>query len=133
MPSTPLKREKSGRILSDKYKSDDLKLLEVFEIYKDDLQNEYVNLYYALLGWKDSHLRELPKEQYWNQEIISITDVENLLNKYCKKFEYVGESRIRLIDKNDGSFTIIEIADDKKSVTYEGRVIGGLDELEKRL
>lgn len=44
-------------------KSDDLKLFEVFQIYKDDIQKEYSELYYALLGWKDSHLKELFKEQ----------------------------------------------------------------------
>ena len=44
-------------------KSDDLKLFEVFQIYKEDIRKEYTELYYALLGWKDSHLKELFKEQ----------------------------------------------------------------------
>ena len=39
--------------------SDDLKLFEVFKIYKEDLKEEYSQLYYALLGWKDAHLKEL--------------------------------------------------------------------------
>ena len=50
-------------ILRSKEKSDDLKLYEVFQIYKDELKNEYSQLYYALLGWKDNHLRELQIEQ----------------------------------------------------------------------
>lgn len=44
-------------------KSDDLKLFEVFQIYKEDIRKEYTELYYALLGWKDSHLKELLKEK----------------------------------------------------------------------
>lgn len=44
-------------------KSDDLKLFEVFQIYKEDIRKEYMELYYALLGWKDSHLKELLKEK----------------------------------------------------------------------
>lgn len=43
--------------------SDDLKLFEVFKIYSEDLQKEYSQLYYALLGWKDAHLKELLKEE----------------------------------------------------------------------
>lgn len=43
--------------------SDDLKLYEIFQIYKEDLRNDCKQLYYALLGWKDSHLMELLKEQ----------------------------------------------------------------------
>lgn len=43
--------------------SDDLKLFEVFKIYKEDLQKENTELYYALLGWKDNHLKDLLKEE----------------------------------------------------------------------
>ena len=43
--------------------SDDLKLFEIFKIYSEDLQKEYSQLYYALLGWKDTHLKELLKEE----------------------------------------------------------------------
>lgn len=64
---------------------------------------------------------------------ISINDIMVLLNKYNQKYELLDKRRIRLIDKSDGSYTIIEIADDNNSVTYEGRVIGGLEELEKQL
>ena len=41
--------------------SDDLKLYEIFQIYKEDIRG--TQLYYALLGWKDTHLHELQKEQ----------------------------------------------------------------------
>ncbi len=43
--------------------SDDLKLFEIFKLYSEDLQKEYSQLYYALLGWKDTHLKELLKEE----------------------------------------------------------------------
>ena len=43
--------------------SDDLKLFEVFKIYNEDLQKENTELYYALLGWKDNHLKDLLKEE----------------------------------------------------------------------
>ena len=55
-------RIKASEVLSQKNKSDDLKLFEVFQIYKDDLKETHSQLYYALLGWKDSHLSELQKE-----------------------------------------------------------------------
>lgn len=41
--------------------SDDKKLFDIFQIYKEDLKQNYTELYYALLGWKDSHLNELNK------------------------------------------------------------------------
>lgn len=56
------KRTKAQKILASG-KSDDLKLFEVFKIYNEDLQKEYSQLYYALLGWKDNHLKELLKEE----------------------------------------------------------------------
>ena len=43
--------------------SDDLKLFEIFEIYKNILRKSHTGLYYALLGWKDSHLKDLLKEK----------------------------------------------------------------------
>lgn len=56
------KRTKAQKILTSG-KSDDLKLFEVFRIYNEDLQKEFSQLYYALLGWKDIHLKELLKEE----------------------------------------------------------------------
>ena len=64
MAKTVENRINAQKILSSN-KSDDLKLFEVFQIYKDDIQKEYTELYYALLGWKDNHLRELQDEQGW--------------------------------------------------------------------
>lgn len=53
------KRSAAERILADPHKSDDKKLFEIFELYKDDLRSSNVQLYYALLGWADAHIREL--------------------------------------------------------------------------
>lgn len=62
MAKTVEDRVKAQEILASNM-SDDLKLFEVFQIYKEDLQKEYSQLYYALLGWKDTHLKELHDEQ----------------------------------------------------------------------
>lgn len=56
------KRTEAQKILASG-KPDDLKLFEVFKIYNEDLKEEYSQLYYALLGWKDVHLKELLKEE----------------------------------------------------------------------
>ena len=34
--------------------SDDNKLFLVFQLYKDDLKEDYSQLYYALLAWSDN-------------------------------------------------------------------------------
>ena len=52
------------KIMSSADKSDDEKLLEVFQLYKDSLKENYPQLYYALLGWKDFHCHELNKSVY---------------------------------------------------------------------
>ena len=62
MAKTVENRIKAQKILSSN-KSDDLKLLEVFEIYKEDIQRENTELYYALLGWRYNHFKELQREQ----------------------------------------------------------------------
>ena len=43
-------------------KSDDVKLFEVLQLYKDDLKENFTQFYYAMLGWKDAHLDELLRE-----------------------------------------------------------------------
>lgn len=53
-------------------KSDDLKLFEIFELYKEDLRKDYTDLYYALLGWKDEHLSKLRK----NTEVKNRSNTE---------------------------------------------------------
>lgn len=40
-------------------KTDDQKLYEIFQLYKDDIMAHNSQLYYALLGWVDAHRREL--------------------------------------------------------------------------
>ena len=57
---TNKRNEADNILLSDK--SADAKLYKVFQLYKDDLKRNYPQLYYALLEWKDSHLKELLKE-----------------------------------------------------------------------
>ena len=57
---TNKRNEADNILLSDK--SADAKVYKVFQLYKDDLKRNYPQLYYALLEWKDSHLKELLKE-----------------------------------------------------------------------
>lgn len=64
---------------------------------------------------------------------IAIQDVAELLDKYSQDYEMFGDNMIKLYDQVDRSYTFVEIGDDRRSVSYEGRIIGGLDELEKRL
>lgn len=52
------KQQIANKILSS-VDTDDQKLYEIFELYKDDLRKFNVNVYYALLGWKDAHHKEL--------------------------------------------------------------------------
>jgi hypothetical protein len=54
MPETVEKREKANEILANSLKTDKEKLLEIFELFKEDIRNDYTMLYYALLGWRDS-------------------------------------------------------------------------------
>jgi hypothetical protein len=46
-------------ILASASKSDDQKLYEIFELFKDDIKATNSSLYYALLGWKYAHFKEL--------------------------------------------------------------------------
>lgn len=56
--------------------SDDLKLFEILKTYGEDLQKENTELYYALLGWKDAHLKELLKEEcLWKLKCENKEDV----------------------------------------------------------
>lgn len=63
---------------------------------------------------------------------ITIKNVADLLDKYHKKYEFLNEKFIRLYDEI-GTYTGVEVSKDGKVVCYEGRIIGGLDELEKRM
>ena len=55
------RRGKAGDILVTS-KSADAKLFEIFQLYKDDLKKNYTQFYYAMLEWKDAHLKELLTE-----------------------------------------------------------------------
>jgi hypothetical protein len=39
--------------------NDDDKLYLIFNLHKDKIRQFDVHLYYALLGWKDAHIKEL--------------------------------------------------------------------------
>ena len=55
------RREKADEILLED-KTADLKLYEIFQLYKEDLKKSYPQFYYSILEWKDTHLHELLKE-----------------------------------------------------------------------
>ena len=75
MPNTVDKERIANTILLSRHKSDDQKLFEIFQIYKEDIRKEYNELYYALLGWKDSHLRE------FDNKLLDVCDHEYVLTK----------------------------------------------------
>ena len=45
MPETVEKREKANEILANSLKTDKEKLLEIFELFKEDVRNDYTMLY----------------------------------------------------------------------------------------
>lgn len=59
------KRIKADEILQRKDLNNDQKMFVISQLYKDELNNQFPQLHYALLGWKDSHLKEL-----WSKEVI---------------------------------------------------------------
>lgn len=54
-----LKREKADEILVRKDFTEEQKLFLISQLYKDELNSMFPQLHYALLGWKDAHLKEL--------------------------------------------------------------------------
>ena len=46
-------------VLNADYLNDDEKLYLIFNLHKDKIRQFDVHLYYALLGWKDTHIKEL--------------------------------------------------------------------------
>lgn len=62
------KRNEADKILISN-KSADMKLFGIFQIYKGDIALSYPQLYYAILEWKDSHLKELIKEMSIESDI----------------------------------------------------------------
>ena len=49
------KRNISYDILKSDSLDDNEKLLQIFDLYKENLKHDYSQLYYALLAWKDSY------------------------------------------------------------------------------
>ena len=59
------KRIEADKVLSRNDLSMDQKLFVISQLYKEELNNQFPQLHYALLGWKDSHLKEL-----WSKEVV---------------------------------------------------------------
>ena len=59
-------------------------------------------------------------------------EVINLLDEFHQRYDVLSKNLIRLYAE-DGSYTGVEVADDGVGIVFEGRVIGGIDELIKRL
>ena len=59
------KRIEADKVLARNDFSTEQKLFVISQLYKEELNNQFPQLHYALLGWKDSHLKEL-----WSKEIV---------------------------------------------------------------
>lgn len=59
------KRIEADKVLTRKDLSNEQKLFVISQLYKEELINLFPQLNYALLGWKDSHLKEL-----WSKEVV---------------------------------------------------------------
>ena len=68
------KRVEADEILSRKDFSVDQKLFVISQLYKKELNNQFPQLYDALLGWKDTHLKEL-----WSVEVIDCLEKFKML------------------------------------------------------
>lgn len=66
------KRIEADKILQRKDLNNDQKLFVISQLYKDELSSQFPILNYALLGWKDSHLKEL-----WSKEAIDCLEKFN--------------------------------------------------------
>lgn len=59
------KRNEADKILCRNDLTGDQKLFVISQLYKNELNSQFPQLHYALLGWKDSHLKEL-----WSKEVV---------------------------------------------------------------
>ena len=59
------KRIEADKILQRKDLNNDQKMFVISQLYKDELNNQFPQLHYAFLGWKDQHLKEL-----WSKEVV---------------------------------------------------------------
>ncbi len=66
------KRIEADKILQRKDLNSDQKMFVISQLYKDELNSQFPQLYYALLGWKDSHLKEL-----WSKEVVDCLEKFN--------------------------------------------------------
>lgn len=55
----------SDKILQREDLTSDQKMFVISQLYKDELNNMFPQLYYAFLYWKDAHLKEL-----WSKEVV---------------------------------------------------------------
>lgn len=53
------KRINADKVLIRNDLTHDQKLFVLSQLYKNELHSQFPQLHYALLGWKDSHLKEL--------------------------------------------------------------------------
>lgn len=81
------RRIKAGDILVDENKNADVKLFEIFNLYKEDLR-KFPQFFYAMLNWKDSHHTELRK-----------SGCISFVPGYMRKNFYNFESNISLEEK----------------------------------
>lgn len=63
------KRIKADDILINKDFTNEQKLFLISQLYKEELNNMFPQLNYALLGWKDAHLKEI-----WSKEVIDFLE-----------------------------------------------------------
>ncbi len=57
------KRIKADEILERKDLTRDQKLFVISQLYKTELNNQFPQLYYAFLRWKDLHLKDLRSKE----------------------------------------------------------------------
>ena len=72
--SNQINKDQIARSILATNKSDPEKLLEIFELYKEDLKKDYCHLYYALLGWKDTYKNQVKDDtlfpKSWQEMMI---------------------------------------------------------------
>lgn len=59
------KRMEADKVLVRKDLSTEQKLFVISQLYKEELNGQFPQLHYALLAWKDLHLKEL-----WSKEVV---------------------------------------------------------------
>ena len=92
---------------------------------------------YSPLGLKISHVISVlctERDRRRAEHYIDMADIIYKLEKHHCRYMKLGSNLVALYDNKYSNDRVhIEIGDDGKSVSYAGKIIGGLDELEKRL